>query len=324
MLFNNDSADAFLADAPRTAHYLFGGYGEADAATIQTQLYSRLALMPSSDQDEWMGVLHFMNGTLTEVGGPALSYMQAWQSPINVVSLPDSPETGNLTRMDGHYGWCGWPSETETSTIVDGGNGCADSTEPLAYNCTEGCDWVLLTLDGTCTPEAAAKRASKLGGMGSVLLAQAAGVPMVEVGAASATDAMNIVVSMASAADGATLAAAIAAGGGRVPFYAGYEAHDGFFLAIDAVGRLQQVGWQKQPLLMHLGWAASYLDYVASVEASLAEPALTVPIMHDVALKTTASSTVTLPLPLEQLRAEYSVMELDFALGCWGERDEDW
>ena len=43
----------------------------------------------------------------------------------------------------------------------------------------------------------------------------------------------------------------------------------------------------------------------------------------DVALKTTASATVTLPLPLDQLRAEYTKMELDFALGCWGERDED-
>ena len=75
--------------------------------------------------------------------------------------------------------------------------------------------------------------------------------------------------------------------------------------------------------MMHLGWAASYLDYIASVEDSLAAPALTVPIMTDVALKTTASATVTLPLPLDQLRAEYTKMELDFALGCWGERDED-
>ena len=78
---------------------------------------------------------------------------------------------------------------------------------------------VLLTLDGSCSPESAVKRASSLGWMSSVLLVQAPGQDVVEVGATSSIDSMGLVVSMVSAEDGAAIADAVQSG--REAFYAG-------------------------------------------------------------------------------------------------------
>ena len=54
----------------------------------------------------------------------------------------------------------------------------------------------------------------------------------------------------------------------------------GAFAAVDARGRLQEVGWEKFATLEMLGWAAQYLDYLADVEARMRQPHLRVPLFE--------------------------------------------
>ena len=44
---------------------------------------------------------------------------------------------------------------------------------------------------------------------------------------------------------------------------------------------LAEVGWQKFPALMHLGWAAQWLLYEAELRANLSRPALVVPVFEE-------------------------------------------
>lgn len=55
----------------------------------------------------------------------------------------------------------------------------------------------------------------------------------------------------------------------------------GNFAAVDSDGRLAELGWVKLPALMHLAWAAQWLDYSRRMTAQLSEPALTLPVFRD-------------------------------------------
>ena len=54
----------------------------------------------------------------------------------------------------------------------------------------------------------------------------------------------------------------------------------GYFAAVDAGGRLAQLGWQKFPTLLHLAWGAQWLDYSLRLAANLSRPALVLPVFH--------------------------------------------
>ena len=41
-----------------------------------------------------------------------------------------------------------------------------------------------------------------------------------------------------------------------------------------------QVGWQREPSLLHMAWAAQWLQYSQKLSQRLAEPALVVPIFE--------------------------------------------
>ena len=54
----------------------------------------------------------------------------------------------------------------------------------------------------------------------------------------------------------------------------------GYYAAVDTDNRLQQVGWQREPSLMHLAWAAQWLQYRANLSTRLDSPALVIPIFE--------------------------------------------
>ena len=56
----------------------------------------------------------------------------------------------------------------------------------------------------------------------------------------------------------------------------------GYFAAVDEEGRLQEVGWQKFPTLMHVVWEAQWLVFMQRLRNRLAAPALTVPVFDNV------------------------------------------
>lgn len=58
------------------------------------------------------------------------------------------------------------------------------------------------------------------------------------------------------------------------------QAGPGYFAAVDTDNRLQQLGWQREPTLMHLAWAGQWLHYTAGLKRRLAEPALVLPIFE--------------------------------------------
>ena len=59
------------------------------------------------------------------------------------------------------------------------------------------------------------------------------------------------------------------------------EDRPGYFAVINADMELAELGWTKYPKLMHLGWAAQWLQYEARLKANLTQPALEVSIFKE-------------------------------------------
>jgi hypothetical protein len=79
---------------------------------------------------------------------------------------------------------------------------------------------------------------------------------------------------------------------------------------------LFELGWEKLPTLQFLSWQAQWTDFYRTVRANLSLPALTIPVFNNSLMQGNGIlSNLTLP-PIKELRAQYDVFELDFALGC--------
>ena len=59
------------------------------------------------------------------------------------------------------------------------------------------------------------------------------------------------------------------------------EDRPGYFAIINADMELAELGWVTFPKLMHLGWAAQWLEYEGRLKANLSRPALEVPIFKE-------------------------------------------
>ena len=59
------------------------------------------------------------------------------------------------------------------------------------------------------------------------------------------------------------------------------EDRPGYFAAVNDNFELAEVGWLKFPKLMHIGWAAQWLQYEAELRTNLSEPALVVPVFEE-------------------------------------------
>ncbi len=59
------------------------------------------------------------------------------------------------------------------------------------------------------------------------------------------------------------------------------EDRPGYFAIINADMELAELGWVTFPKLMHLGWAAQWLEYEGRLKANLSRPALEVPIFKN-------------------------------------------
>lgn len=59
------------------------------------------------------------------------------------------------------------------------------------------------------------------------------------------------------------------------------EDRPGYFAIVNADMELAELGWIKFPKLMHLGWAAQWLQYEARLKANLSRPALEVPVFKE-------------------------------------------
>ncbi len=59
------------------------------------------------------------------------------------------------------------------------------------------------------------------------------------------------------------------------------EDRPGYFAAVNENLELAEMGWLKFPKLMHIGWAAQWLQYETELRANLSRPALVVPIFRE-------------------------------------------
>ena len=230
------------------------------------------------------------------LGAELLSVLRQWQTPRNGLGLLDTAL--NVSRLDCHYTFCPWPDQDArfTLTALPVPPATAARCDAPLGNASGGFGFVQLPPESRCTPEQVAAAAIKAGAQGVVLAAAPGDAPR-PIGNSAAADrefpeGLSRAVAMVSAADGARVASALGNGGpARARFYT--EGARGQFAAVDAQGRVAEVGWAKYSTLLMPLWEAQWLAYQKELQARLAAPALVVPVF-DGALPGTAH-TVTMP-----------------------------
>lgn len=99
----------------------------------------------------------------------------------------------------------------------------------------------------------------------------------------------------------------------------------GFFLAIDGQHKLAEVGWLQIPYLIHLAWAAQWLQYTSKLHKRLrrededGQGSLVIPLFEGAPLSPDGGylrRSIKLP-PLQQLKA-YKHFSVEMALTCGG------
>jgi hypothetical protein len=187
MLGDADSLRGFLASMNGSTHYLFTAYSSQDTIdALSSRLSSLLKKQPAAVQAQWVGRLHFTNGTVGAVNGTSSSVLgpdltsalAQWQTPRNVIV----PHAGNsFPRLDCKYASCPWPGQDDAFTLVappdKRGGGGYDPCHP--GNMTTKNNYLLIRLSSAgagagCTPEEAAAAALKAGAAGVLVAAATA------------------------------------------------------------------------------------------------------------------------------------------------------
>ena len=230
--------------------------------------------------------------------------LSSWTSSVMTLQVKDA----RVTRLDCFYGKCAWPDEEVSSTFINGGSGCDKSDYALAAS-----NYVIIDpSSANCSAAEAATAASTNSNVtGLVVISDDISKPLFS---DEDIDGFNLVATSVLRRDGESLLSKL---NGNQPqnIEFGYDVVNGFFLAIDASGRLQEVGWSKIPSLKMLSYAGQFLEAKSSLNEYLSSTDfLTISLFDNDVMSESASATLALP-PTEELDS-YNKLELEFELGC--------
>eukprot|EP00877_Chromochloris_zofingiensis_P003300 jgi/Chrzof1/12971/Cz07g14140.t1 len=256
----------------------------------------------------------------------------------------DDDELLQMSRLDSYYAWLPWPVENSTVQLQE------EQTTPSTIN-YNGC-WVLVPSPAHC------RHTTRLQGNGSVSsgsnhkhhatyaqliqrlqAAGAGGVMMYDTrcqgddidnikpqGPADESLDLHIPATMISYASGMRLKRIIQASDNQTAAITFKTLQvPGFFLAIDGQHKLAEVGWLQIPYLIHLAWAAQWLQYTSKLHKRLrrededGQGSLVIPLFEGAPLSPDGGylrRSIKLP-PLQQLKA-YKHFSVEMALTCGG------
>ena len=215
------SIDSFLEAGPSAVHYLMAA---ADPEALRDTVMSRLAVATQQLQQAWKGYLHFTNDT-----AQLSTVLSQWQSPRNKLVI-EAGQGLDVPRLDCRYTTCPWPSEGAEIALVDGTAACTGATNVSAAG-----SYMLIRLSQKCPIETALGTVKKAGALGAVL-AQVPGAAAVPYAGGA-----DFHITMISASAGTQAAALLGSSAGKVNATLPTNASQGEMLAIDALGRLQEV-----------------------------------------------------------------------------------
>lgn len=335
-VFWNDqinSVQPFLQEFPNATNLLVMSYSEtlaqaqADMEQVQHALNSGMSALgwSSAEQDAFMKRVALAAEPVQNQPSfiPGLLAASNWSSPIETVAVmpPGGTEPVVFPRLDSFYGWLPWPVPGTNFTFALGGS-TPCSAVPASVNGT----LALLQLDGseTCGMIQMALNAQTAGASG-VLFALPNGTDLFVFNCNTDAEcaqagALGITVSQVSFEAGVALAALFATPGApkALPGQFVEQTAPGFFVGIDEVGQLFELGWLKLATARFLSWEGQWREYYAELRANLTRAALVVPVANFTVMQGSPGIVANVTLPPLATLATSDVLELDFALSCPG------
>ncbi|KAK9835916.1 hypothetical protein WJX74_010910 [Apatococcus lobatus] len=341
---NAKSKFDFVAKLPNV-DCIFISYSDKDEAVMDVRLFqselrdaAKAAKLTDAAFTALFSRLHFAVQPVSDQPGWLPDLLQAWPSSQHIIKahVPGA-EALTMQRLDPAFEWLPWPGprtpiplalvqhdacQDPWSSDVAGHAALVIPTSPAQVPYSNGNDTLRCSYARMIQLAQAAKAAA-------VLVASQPGHDVVQMicnGPGECSLPLVKPATMIGYDDAAKLRDIImqsASGNGQVAISFADEQVPGYYAALDEERRLQEVGWQKFPTLMHVVWEAQWLVYMQELRQRLAFPALIVPVFQDVVMHGEHGTAAEVTIPDKVFDGDYNILHLDFALGCPGSRDVD-
>ncbi|KAK9816886.1 hypothetical protein WJX72_006713 [[Myrmecia] bisecta] len=333
---SQSSVRNFLQKSPPSTHFLFISYGLAnDTTMMRSRLLEEMAALnfTQSAVQQQLARFHFSKLPMTGVSDYHANWipylMGHWKAPKKVIEAM-GPGDWSLTseRLDPAYEWLPWPASPEPHPLVYIGDACSD-LHP----------WDLSGTVALIVPKPGGQADLQCSYAELIANAQAANATAVLIAAPEGRDVdlmtcegaecsipLTTPASMIPHAAAAQLQDAYNQGvtsGQQVSVMFNTKQVAGSFAGVNQQGQLVEVGWEKDPTLMHLAWAAQWLEYEAELSANLTRPALVVPVFEEAIMQGDRGVAADITLPAKTILKQYDTLELDLKLSCPGSFDAD-
>ncbi|CAL5224693.1 g7419 [Coccomyxa viridis] len=334
MWTSDSSVLQFIREAPSSVHYLFTSYG-LDALGDVTMMSDRLQWamdeldLKHSERKQWLSHLHFAKlplSGLSDVGANFIPYLMGrWRASKKVLSaVPSGSMRTSTERLDASWDWLPAPPP-HSAPLQFFANGCTDIQpydldgkvaliiqDEINARMRHGCSYAHMI------------SAAQVANASGVLFSPLPGHDVEQMACHGAECDLPLAIwaSMVPRRTATAIAEDVLAGVDITLSFA-EEDRPGYFAIINADMELAELGWVTFPKLMHLGWAAQWLEYEGRLKANLSRPALEVPIFKNQIMQGEQGVVAHVTLPHMSDLSEYDKLELDFTLGCPGSLDAD-
>ncbi|BDA49567.1 hypothetical protein COCOBI_14-1860 [Coccomyxa sp. Obi] len=334
MMWNSDaSVLQFVEEAPTEVHYFFTSYGldaAGDAGWMKERLLWATDKLNINNAEKEARLSHWHFSTLplsglSDVGANFIPYLMGrWRASKKILTASESGEPLlTAERLDASYDWLPAPPQ-DSGALSFFGNGCND---PSPYDLAGQVAFVVQEdssgWSANCSHAHIISAAQAANATGVVISAEpGSDVEQMGCNGMECDLPLKIWATMLPYREALQIRQELAAGK-KVKLSFTDEDRPGYFAAVNENLELAEVGWLKFPKLMHIGWAAQWLQYETELRANLSRPALVVPIFKEQIMQGEQGVVAHVKLPTAAEQAEYDTLELDFTLSCPGTLDAD-
>jgi len=349
-MFNPSSVDRFLGLASGSTQFLFLCHCETRLEALETSHFMRDAVVDrlhtleeaSGSMESWKGRLHFATEPVDALPNWLPGLFEDWNTTVRLLDVHFSgkgegiDDNANLTtqsfpRLDGHFGWL--PHAPSGDMLFDpmivSEDLCMKNVTALPHQgqaLLSDSDGPILVLPWSrrCTFAELLQKAESFGTSSVILYPESPTQSMEEISCeGSECDVvLNISASMVSYSSARELINRTQSGKkGSISFTE--EESKGRYAAINASGRLQEVGWPVWPWLATLSWSAQYMIFQHELHMNLKQSDQIIEVFNG---STELDGFITAEVAwseeeLSTLVDREAKLSLDMSLQCTGKFD---
>ncbi|KAI8509901.1 hypothetical protein Bbelb_123290 [Branchiostoma belcheri] len=321
---SNSSRVSLIDRTPNNTHYVFmtrseNAYRDARWMKGLMEAAAQLSTRPDGEKKALLSRLHYVVTPVHQLGNWMPALMNRWSCEDHGCGLPQvlfissvSPLPLILKRLDARYDWLMGAFPGASTRLADGGDGCAGA--PAVGNSIA---WV--SAAGNCSFFTKVRNMENSKALGVIVYAPP-GTPLQDMNCEGEECGTPLRIRATMVHWDVNIQDALKNGAVNVTFQT--TPSDNFYFAVDAQGKLAEIGWLLYPSFLFFTWQAQWFNYKTDLYHNLSSEAKVINVFNRTVMQGEKGVVATVKLPSVKEMLEYSNVELDMSLSCPGTRDD--